>query len=98
MTTHHFSAGVYIREMTLKAQHTVETHMHIYDHFGLLGEGRVAVELDRHVEVFEGPCVIEIKAGKEHRITALTDVTWFCIHATSETDAENIDVVLIKGE
>jgi len=97
MIKHHFTAGIYIREDELRAQHSVETHKHNYDHLGILGSGRAAVELDRHVTVYEGPCVVEIKAGKEHRITALTDITWFCVHATSETDPDKIDRVLIKG-
>jgi hypothetical protein len=98
MIKHHFSTGVYIREMGLRAQHYAETHKHEYDHFGILGSGSAAVALDGAVTVHEGPCVIEIKAGKEHTITALTDITWFCVHATSETDPLTIDEVLIKGE
>jgi mannose-6-phosphate isomerase-like protein (cupin superfamily) len=98
MIKHHFSAGTYIREMDLKAHHYADTHKHNYDHFGVLGSGAAAVEIDGCVNVHVGPCVIEIKAGKEHRITALSDLTWFCIHATSETDPLKIDKVLIKGE
>jgi|SRR5580765_630049 len=98
MIKHHFSAGTYVREQDLRAHQAVETHKHNYDHFGILGSGTAAVELDGSVEVYEGPCVVEIKAGKKHRITALTDITWFCVHATSETDADKIDHVLIKGE
>lgn len=98
MIKHHFSSGTYIREMTLKAHHYADTHKHNYDHFWILGSGSVALEVDDAVTVYDGPCVVEIKANKEHRITALCDITGFCVHATSETDPEKMDEVLIKGE
>lgn len=96
MTKHHFSAGVYVREMTLAKDHEVKTHEHSYDHFGLLGSGSALVEVDGTMTVYHGPAVIEIKAGEPHRIQALTDITWFCIHATDVADPEKIDEVLIR--
>lgn len=96
MIAHHFSDGCYIREQTLKANHVVDTHKHNFNHFGLLGSGSAIVEVDGHGMTYTGPCVVEIKAGKVHKITALTDITWFCIHATDVTDPEAIDHALIK--
>ena len=96
MIKHHFSAGVYVREMTLAKDHEVVTHKHVYDHMGLLGSGSAIVEVDGEMTAHRGPCVIEIKAGKAHRIQALTDITWFCIHSTDVADPEQIDEVLIQ--
>ena len=97
-TKHHFSSGVYIKEMNLKKDHYVCTHVHNYDHFGLLGSGKVSVELNDEKTEYIGPCVIEIKAGIKHKITALENIVWFCIHATEITDPEKVDHVLIKGK
>lgn len=97
MTKHHFSAGVYVREETLAKDYEVKTHGHAYDHFGLLGSGSAVVEVDGEMAVHHGPAVIEIKAGKAHRIQAITDITWFCIHATDVADPDEIDKVLIEG-
>lgn len=94
---HHFSSGVYVREMTLKKDHEVTTHAHAYDHFGLIGSGTALVELDGDMSIHHGPSVVEIKAGKPHRIQAITDITWFCIHATDVSDPEKMDEVLIQG-
>lgn len=88
---HHFSAGVYIRQQHLLADYVVTTHKHNFDHFGLLGSGSARVEVDGAESVHTGPCVIEIKAGKTHRITSITDITWFCIHATDATDPAQVD-------
>lgn len=93
---HHFSSGVYIKQMFLEKGHYVMTHEHKYDHFGLLGSGVAVVELDGVEETHKGPCVIEIKAGRKHKITAIEDINWFCIHSTDETDPEKVDEVLIK--
>ncbi len=87
---------VYIKQMHLAAGHCVDTHKHNFDHFGLLGAGIAKVEVDGSVQVHAAPCVIEIKAGKSHQITAIENITWFCIHASSETDQDKIDAVLIK--
>lgn len=98
MIKHHFSAGTYIREMQLAAGGQVKTHKHNYDHFGVLGAGRVIVELDGDMTVHDGPCVIEIKAGKNHGIQAVTDIVWFCVHATDVADLDKIDEVLIQQQ
>jgi mannose-6-phosphate isomerase-like protein (cupin superfamily) len=62
----------------------------------VLAQGRAIVEVDGVATEYGPGSCIEIKAGAEHKITALEDVTWFCIHATTETDAEKIDEVLIE--
>lgn len=96
---HHFPTKgnpVYIKQMHLEAKHCVDTHKHKFDHFGLLGKGSALVELDGQRTVYQAPCVIEIKADKIHKITAITDITWFCIHHTEETDPLKVDEVLIK--
>ena len=88
---HHFSSGVYAREMELKAGFKVNTHSHKYDHMSLLAKGHAVVISGDIKKEYIAPSVIEIKAGIEHEIIAIEDVLWFCIHATSETDINKID-------
>jgi hypothetical protein len=87
---------VYLKQQHLAAGYCVPTHVHKHDHWGLLGSGQALVELDGVIQAHEGPCVVEIKAGKVHKITALTPITWFCIHASTETDVDKIDQTLIR--
>ena len=89
---------VFIKQMHLAAGHFVHTHSHEYDHYGVLGSGVACVEIDGVNTLHNGPCVITIKANKQHKITAIENVTWFCIHASSETDESRIDETLIGGE
>jgi quercetin dioxygenase-like cupin family protein len=95
---HHFSSGVYAKQMVLPARHYAETHEHLYDHLSILASGHVRVTLDGEVDEYRGPAVVHIAAGKKHRIDALTDSVWFCVHATDVTDPEQVDRVLIKED
>lgn len=97
-TVHHFSAGVYAKQMSLPKGHMAVSHKHSYDHLSILATGVVTVQADGASRIYRAPACIEIKAGVEHAITALEDVTWFCIHATDETDPEKVDRVLIQQE
>lgn len=91
---HHFSAGVYIREQKLDCGYEVKTHKHSFDHFGLLGSGQAVVTVDGQRTTYKGPCVIEIKAGRTHRILAVTNITWFCIHACDVAELAQIERAL----
>ncbi len=92
---HHFSSGVYCKQMHLPAGATMGKHKHGFDHLSVLGKGTVLVEADNWAKIFHAPACIEIKANTHHMIRALEDATWFCIHATDVTDADQIDETLI---
>lgn len=93
---HFFSGREYAKKMELPAGHYAETHSHEYDHLSILAAGEVVVTLDGVDRLYIGPTCITIGAGKMHRIDAVTDSVWFCVHATNETDSEKVDQVLIK--
>jgi quercetin dioxygenase-like cupin family protein len=93
---HHFSGREYAKQMTLPAGHFAVTHEHVYDHISILASGHVVVELDGVKFGMQGPDAVVIPAGKKHRIEAITDSVWFCVHATDETDSDKVDSVLIR--
>ena len=93
---HHFSGREYAKQMTLPAGHYAETHEHVYDHISILAVGHVFVEIDGVRREMHGPDAIVIPAGRKHRIEAITDSVWFCVHATEETDPSKVDETLIK--
>ena len=73
-------------------------HKHEYSHLSVLAKGKVVVVKDCDIQIVEAPACIEIVAGENHGVKAITDVVWFCIHATDEKDPSKVDEVLIKGE
>lgn len=95
-TKHFFSENVYAKQMSLPAGHVAISHSHKYDHISILASGRCMVYTDNEMREYIAPACINIKAGVEHQIEASEDVTWYCIHATSETDISKIDRVLIN--
>lgn len=93
---HYFSGREYAKKMILPAGHYAETHIHNYDHLSILAAGDVLVTINGKITRYSGPDCITIPAASSHRIDAITDSVWFCVHATNETDPEKMDSVLIK--
>lgn len=98
LTVHHFSDGLYAKEMHIPANMMVLKHTHEYSHLSILASGKVAVLKGDDIEIIDGPACLDIKAGLIHGVKAITDCVWFCIHATDEKDPSNVDEVLIKGD
>ena len=92
---HHFSDGLYAKQMIIPADTMILKHTHSFSHLSILASGKVAVMRGDEVDVIEAPACIEIKAGLVHGVKALTDCVWFCVHATDEKDASKVDNVLI---
>lgn len=92
---HHFVGGLYAKETRIPAGTKLVQHVHNFDHLSALMKGSVMVEVDGKGEVFVAPKLLTIAAGKEHEVTAITDVLWVCLHATDETDPEKVDETLI---
>ena len=94
--SHHFSDGLYAKEMLIPKDAFAMQHKHEYSHLSILAKGRVLVKVDEDVSEYAAPACINIVGGKYHSIMALEDSVWFCIHATEETDLDKIDEVLIE--
>ena len=88
-TVHHFSDGLYAKQMTFPAGYEALSHAHKYSHLSVLAKGRVVVKTDQWTKEFTAPACIEIKAGVHHRIVSLEDSAWFCIHADRKSTRLN---------
>lgn len=93
---HHFGGGVYAKETEIPAGQILSQHVHKHDHLSILGSGSAVVRVDGESRRVDGPACILIEAGKVHSVESLTDVVWFCIHATEETDPQKVDHTLIE--
>jgi quercetin dioxygenase-like cupin family protein len=92
---HHFAGGTYAKQMQLPKGYKAYSHSHTYSHLSILAKGKALVRTDEGEHVYTAPACITIEANLNHEITALEDVSWFCIHATEETDPDKVDEVLI---
>lgn len=93
--THHFSSGVYAKECLIPAGLILTQHKHEFDHLSILATGTALVSVEGIESIKVGPCAITIEAGKQHSVRSMTDVAWFCIHATDVTDPAKVDESLI---
>lgn len=100
--SHHFvgqdqAKGVYAKELRIPAGVWLVSHAHAYDHLAVLASGTATLTVDDKEQTITGPCAVTIKAGEHHKLTAVTDAVWFCIHPTDETDADKVDDVILKS-
>lgn len=93
--SHHFGGGVYAKETHVRAGQILVQHKHAHDHLSVLASGSVEVQVDGQITFLKGPACLTIKADKHHGVKALTDVVWYCIHATDCVDESEVDEVLI---
>ena len=95
MIHHHFSSGVYAKETRIPAGYVLVQHAHKHDHLSILASGSVEMVVDGAKSIVDAPACLTIAAGKHHGVKSLTDVVWYCVHATDCTDEDDIDEVLI---
>jgi quercetin dioxygenase-like cupin family protein len=95
MIEHFFSAGVYAKEARIPAGNILVQHKHKFDHLSILASGSIELIVDGVKSTVHAPACLTIEANKHHGVKSLTDVVWYCIHATECTDANEIDEVLI---
>ena len=95
MIKHHFSAGVYAKETHIPAGHVLVQHKHKFDHLSILASGSIELMVDGERSVVHAPACLTIAANKHHGVKSLTDVVWYCVHATECVDESEIDEVLI---
>jgi quercetin dioxygenase-like cupin family protein len=86
---HHFAGqdddhGVYAKEMLIDAGTVLTSHVHAYDHLSIIGRGIAHLQIEAGTRVVVGPQAIVIPKGAAHELRAITDVVWYCIHATSD--------------
>jgi quercetin dioxygenase-like cupin family protein len=97
MIHHHFSAGVYAKETRIPAGYVLVQHAHKHDHMSILASGSVELAVDGVKSIVHAPACLTIPAGKHHGIKSITDVVWYCVHATDCTDEDEIDEMLIES-
>jgi len=97
MINHHFSSGVYAKETRIPAGYILVQHAHKHDHLSILASGSVELAVNGKKSIVNAPACLTITAGKHHGIKSITDVVWYCVHATDCTDEDHIDEVLIES-
>lgn len=82
---HHFHAGMYARELTIKAGTLLTGRIHKFDHFDIMLSGDITVSTDDgQVKRLTGLNIMQGKAGKKRAGYAHSDTHWITFHSTDE--------------
>jgi len=94
---HHFSNGVYARELFIPRGTLLIGKIHKYESLNILSQGTILIMTEEGEKMVSAPFHVVSPPGTKRVGFALTDVTWTTIHATEEKDLEKIeDEVIAK--
>lgn len=88
LTTHHFSDGVYMRELLIPAGHVCVGKIHRAEHLNILLRGTIAVLTEHGVRELTGPCIIKSNAGIKRAGYAVTDTVWMTVHPNPDNEQD----------
>jgi len=92
---HHFSGGLYARELTLPAGSTVVGKIHRHAHLNVILKGHVTVTTPYGTEDLHGPCIFESKPDTKRAVYTHEETTWITFHPTEETSVQKIEQDII---
>ena len=87
---HIFGGGVYAKETRIPAGQVLVQHKHKYDHLSILASGSIILDVEGVQVPITGPHCLTVEAGKHHGVKALTDVVWYCLHASDVADDDAV--------
>lgn len=88
---HHFSDGVYAREITIPAGTLLTGKIHLCENMNFLMEGEISVLTERGIERLVAPATIVSPPGTKRIAYAHTEVIWTTVLGTNEKDPEKIE-------
>jgi hypothetical protein len=95
---HHFSDGIYAREIFIPAGTMLTGKIHKTDHLNIVSQGKITVATEAGNKTVAAPYSFVAKAGTKRAGYAHTDTVWTTIHATQETDLDLIEREVITPD
>lgn len=96
--SHHFSKGIYAREMQMPAGAILVGKIHKHENLSILSAGEVSVLSQDGIKRFKAPYTFVATAGAKRVIYAHSDAVWTVIHGTDEKDVEKIEEEFIAKD
>lgn len=97
-TIHHFSDGIYARELKIPAGVCIVGALHKTKHFMMVSKGRCSIATHEGSTVVEAPYIVETQPGIKRVVYAETDTVMTTFHVTNETDIEKIAEQILVQE
>ena len=96
--THHFSQGLYARELRIPKGMLLVGKIHRFENLNIISQGEISVYTEEGVRRVKAPCTIVSPPGTKRVGYAHEDTVWTTIHATEETDIEEIEKAVIADD
>lgn len=98
--THHFSPGMYLREIFMPAGTFVVGHEHKTQHQNIVLTGRARVLMEGRISEIAAPCVFESGPGVQKVLYIIEDMRFITVHANPEdcTDVVKLEEQLLNLE
>jgi hypothetical protein len=93
--THHFSDGMYAREMLIPKGTILTGKIHRKAHLSVISKGDISVLTEHGVKRLKAPCILQSFPGIKRAGYAHEDTIWTTFHATHETDLDKIEAEFI---
>ena len=87
---HHFSKGVYARELIIPAGVTLVGEIHKFENLNILSQGSMLVSTEEGIREVSAPFTVVSPPGTKRIAHTLTECIWTTIHGTDEKDPELI--------
>lgn len=96
-TTHHFSPGIYMRELFIPKGTTLTGKIHKHGHLCILSQGEVSVWTEGGMKRVSAPAVIQSEPGIKRAFYAHEDSIWITVHHNldNEKDIEKLEEMLV---
>lgn len=96
---HHFSDGIYAREITIPADTMLTGKIHKKENLNFLLRGEISVLVDGKMVRMVGPAGPIVSPPGTKRIAYThTEVVWVTVHGTHETDLAKIEAEFIAQD
>lgn len=92
---HHFSYGIYARELFIPKGVMLTGKIHKYEQFNILAKGEISVLVGNEIKRVKAPFTIVSEAGTKRIAIAHEDCIWITIHGTHERDLDKIEEYFI---
>lgn len=97
-TFHHFSDGIYARELRIPAGVCIVGALHKTRHFMMVSKGKCWIATHEGSQIVEAPYMVETQPGIKRVVYAFTDTIMTTFHVTNETDIDKIAEQILVPE
>lgn len=88
---HHFSQGVYARELFIPKGTTLVGKIHKYQQLNIMPQGDMSVLVGDEIKRVVAPFIVVSPPGTKRVAFAHEDTVWITVHGTDETDLDVIE-------